>query len=264
MMNNNSTLREFPSEDWLIEKAINSSMSCKCIQTKYGYKERLISALLKKYNIKSTYRQNMKEMLILPLDVERLKELYTVDKLSSIEIAKRLNCSKSTVLKRLKDHNVEMRSSTDSIYYKARKAGPQKTITQGWIYTNFGGKRFHRIVMECKLGRELLSGETVHHINLNKTDNRVKNLFIFESNRQHMLYHGFISTYRYIHPRIYSKYVLSKLKKTILNYDWLYDKYIIENMSMNRISKICFVSRDAVRSSLEGTGILYQKPMCIN
>ena len=55
-----------------------------------------------------------------------------------------------------------------------------------------GYKRFsdsgipvHRYVAERKLGRKLKTGEVVHHINRNKTDNRRKNVWVFKSQKKH-------------------------------------------------------------------------------
>jgi len=61
-----------------------------------------------------------------------------------------------------------------------------------WFKDKKGYKRFadsgtpvHRHVAERKLGRKLFSGEVVHHINRNKTDNRRSNLWVFKSPKDH-------------------------------------------------------------------------------
>jgi len=47
----------------------------------------------------------------------------------------------------------------------------------------------HRVVMETKLGRYLKKEERIHHINGDRTDNRIENLMLFENDSEHAKFH---------------------------------------------------------------------------
>lgn len=51
----------------------------------------------------------------------------------------------------------------------------------------------HRLVMQQHLGRKLTPQETVHHINGDRLDNRIKNLALFATKNQHNLWHACIT-----------------------------------------------------------------------
>jgi hypothetical protein len=51
----------------------------------------------------------------------------------------------------------------------------------------------HRLVMEKYIKRFLLPTEVVHHINENRSDNRIENLMLFPNRGYHLQYHKKLS-----------------------------------------------------------------------
>jgi hypothetical protein len=72
------------------------------------------------------------------------------------------------------------------------KAGQALLSPLGYLRINIGGKRVlhHRHVMEKHLSRKLRSDEKIHHINGNKTDNRIENLMIVGQSEHIREHHG--------------------------------------------------------------------------
>ena len=51
------------------------------------------------------------------------------------------------------------------------------------------GKDIHRKVVEDNIGRELSRSEIVHHIDCNKTNNAIENLYVCNGQSEHSLLH---------------------------------------------------------------------------
>lgn len=131
------------------------------------------------------HRHRIKE---LPKDV--LIKLYVNQRLSANEVAKQLGVASMTVTRRLKDHGIYVRNPkeahrcTAGVNHPSWKGGKHQT-PDGYIAIHqpdnphadvSGYVREHRLVWQQRHDELLPSDWIVHHLNGDRTDNRIENL----------------------------------------------------------------------------------------
>lgn len=239
------------------------------IMNKYHYQERLVSKLAKEWNIPYGKGKQKPKIILSESEIEEICSMYA-NGCSSRTIGKKFKIEHSTVLKILYNNEVNVREAHDSICYATRRTEPhtiQSTDSSGYKHvigynTNY---REHRYIMEQILGRKLSKEEHVHHIDFNKENNNPNNLFLFESNHKHHLYHGYIMKFPYISPQEFIDKYNDKIN-WLYSYDTLYDLYINKKLSCNKISKMYpeISTRTPITNALKKFGIYYLRQPSVN
>jgi hypothetical protein len=80
----------------------------------------------------------------------------------------------------------------------------------------------HRLVVENFIGRKLTSQEAIHHINGNKKDNKLSNLMLFDTQKEHKAFENKIRQFGETNP----------MRKQILE---RWDKYLPKEESPNLV-----------------------------
>ena len=99
-------------------------------------------------------------------------------------------CTSVFTSQRMTDMNIELNPyrMTDSTRTKIKIAQTMPD-SERVSYAKHYGKHLHRVVAEEMLGRPLVKGEVVHHIDENKQNNDPSNLMVFPSQADHARHH---------------------------------------------------------------------------
>ena len=241
-MNRYEELKECFPKEVLYKLLWEDNKTFRELGKQYDYSERLFSRLSKEYQIPKNniaIRRNSNELRKIIFDLNHIKYLYSNNK-STRQIGKIYNCQHQTVVKFLIKNNILVRDAHDKIYYKERikQYSKHKELDNlGYVVISVNGiiMREHRYVMEQHLDRKLSTEETVHHIDFDKTNNDISNLYLFNNDTLHLIYHSYVSSHTYIFPSDFlNNYEL--IINNILSYDYLHNKYIKLKISANQIS----------------------------
>ena len=123
---------------------------------------------------------------------------YTKNNQSTFKVADKYGCSRSTVYRLLLKYNIPIKSKKE--LRKGSKSANNKggkTIYHGYIMIwnpdyfknpTVNYVREHRLKIEKKLGRRLNSKELVHHIDLDKSNNKLSNLYVSLKQKHHEMH----------------------------------------------------------------------------
>lgn len=188
------------------------------------------------------------------LPVETLIDLYVNKHYSLSSLQEIYKIQKPVIAEKLRSLGVEIRDAHDDVYYESRRK------YEDWQT----GSREYNKIMEKYLGRPLDKNEVVHHIDCNRENNDLSNLFVFGSSSMHLAYHGYIKCHPYLSPQDFvDRY--GSLYEKVFSESFLYEEYINQHKSIAMISRENQpISRLTITKKLKEYGLFDLRPKSVN
>lgn len=100
-----------------------------------------------------------------------------------------MDCARSFLSQHMSEMNGQLNPTRMTPEVRAKLREARQDSGEGKTYTKTYGRHTHRVVAEQMLGRPLLPGEVVHHIDGDKRNNDPSNLMVFVSQAEHARWH---------------------------------------------------------------------------
>lgn len=211
-------------KNWLSEKYLVEKLSADDIGKISGCCGPIVLKWLRKHNIpvrKASdpyFKPPLKRVWRKYKNMEWLKEHYVDKKLSTLNIAEMIGretgekIDPGSITKWMERFGIKRDNREKRVYTKERhhnwSGGRYLNKSMGTWLLNIDSKVIveYRYIVENILGRKLSESETVHHINGDRADNRIENLYLFKTESEHQQYH-----------QLLSRFILSNLNKDFIS-----------------------------------------------
>ncbi len=161
----------------------------------YPYREKIANFCCVSCGAKFRWKLHRKKYGVSEDEIVRL---YVEENLSLKKVSKKMRTSPIGILEILRKNRVKMKpkgAPRGEKHYKFKggthiKSGYRWILQNNHPYSNCKNYVLeHRLVMEKHLGRYLKSNEVMHHLDGNKLNNHIDNLYLFPDRGKHRTYH---------------------------------------------------------------------------
>ncbi len=188
------------SREEVVRLYVTEGLSQRQIADRLGVTQGAVSQWLWKHQIKARPEGGRLAVIITE---QKLRDAYLENKMTLKEIAKHFGCGMQTIRQNMRNYGISLDATEllERRFDRNKTRYPHCMLTRGYKFVQVIGHPAadsqgyvaeHRLVVEQAIGRVVESSEQVHHINLNKRDNRIENLTVLPDKSTHLLAHKYL------------------------------------------------------------------------